>query len=98
MTADNPRTRAEIPVSGGKDYCNKRNARRQRLSRHLHTAGPRPVLEALIAAESGQPLDDVLEGYARIPSSFFSILGASSLPGYAPSLRGLVHDIRREED
>ena len=78
MTADNPRTRAEIPVSGGKDYCNKRNARRQRLSRHLHTAGPRPVLEALIAVESGQPLDDVLEGYARIPSSFFSILGASS--------------------
>jgi hypothetical protein len=26
----------------------------------------------------GQPLDDVLEDFARIPSSFYSILGASS--------------------
>ena len=56
----------------------ERNARRRRLSKHLHEAGPRPVLEALIAVDSGQPLDDVLEDYARIPSSFFSIVGASS--------------------
>jgi hypothetical protein len=32
----------------------------------------------LLAVEEGQPLDDVLESYARIPSSYFSILGASS--------------------
>jgi hypothetical protein len=46
-------------------------------SRHLHQR-PRPVCEALIAVEKGRPLDDVLEDYARIPSSFFSILGAIS--------------------
>ena len=34
--------------------------------------------EALIAVDSGQPLDDVLEDYARIPSSFYRIVGASS--------------------
>ena len=55
-----------------------RTPRRQRLCKHLHAAGPRPVLEALLAVDSGQPLDDVLEGFARIPSSFYSILGASS--------------------
>ena len=71
----------KAPEEGGQDACcepNKRNARRQRLCKHLHRAGPRPVLEALIAVDSGQPLDDVLEDYARIPSSFFSILRASS--------------------
>jgi hypothetical protein len=57
---------------------NKRSVRRQHLCRRLHTAGSRPVLEALIAVESGQPLDDVLEDFARVPSSFYSILGASS--------------------
>jgi hypothetical protein len=72
----------KAPVKGGQATChdesNKRSARRQRLCKHLHRAGPRPVLEALIAVDSGQPLDDVLEDYARIPSSFFSILRASS--------------------
>ena len=57
---------------------NKRSVQRQYLSRRLHAAGPRPVLEALLAVEGGQPLDDVLEDYARVPSSYFSILGASS--------------------
>ena len=32
-----------------------RSARRMRLCTHLHAAGPRPVLEALIAVDSGQP-------------------------------------------
>jgi hypothetical protein len=67
---------------GGQDACsdepNKRNARRQRLCKHLHAAGPRPVMEALLAVDGGQPLDDVLEDYGRVPSSFFSILRASS--------------------
>jgi hypothetical protein len=56
----------------------ERSVRRQYLSKRLHAAGPRPVLEALLAVDGGQPLDEVLEGFARIPSSFFSILGASS--------------------
>jgi hypothetical protein len=57
---------------------NKRSVRRQHLCRHLQKAGSRPVLEALLAVEAGQPLDDVLEDFARVPSSYFSILGASS--------------------
>jgi hypothetical protein len=65
----------KAPVSGDPAI---RTARRRRLCKHLHAAGPRPVLEALLAVDSGQPLDDVLEEYVRIPSSFFSILGASS--------------------
>jgi hypothetical protein len=72
----------KAPEKGGQDACsdepNKRNARRQRLCKHLHAAGPRPVMEALLAVDGGQPLDDVLEDYGRVPSSFFSILGASS--------------------
>jgi hypothetical protein len=52
----------------------KRSVRRQYLSKRLHAAGPRPVLEALLAVDGGQPLDDVLEGFARVPSSFYSIL------------------------
>ena len=45
----------------------KRSARRIQLCADLHAAGPRPVLEALIAVDSGQPLDDVLEDFGRIP-------------------------------
>jgi hypothetical protein len=55
----------------------KRSARRIRLSAQLHAAGPRPVLEALIAVDSGQPLDDVLEDFARIPADTYHAVGAS---------------------
>jgi hypothetical protein len=48
-----------------------RSARRMRLCAHLHSAGPRPVLEALIAVDRGQPLDDVLEDFARIPADIY---------------------------
>jgi hypothetical protein len=65
----------KVLVSGD---ASLRDARRQRLCKHLHAAGPRPVLEALLAVDCGQPLDDVLEEYVRIPSSFFSILGGST--------------------
>jgi hypothetical protein len=54
-----------------------RSARRRRLCAHLHNAGPRPVLEALIAVESGQPLDDVLEDFGRIPADIYHTVGAS---------------------
>ena len=57
-----------------------RNARRRCLVRHLHEAGPRPVLEALIAVEKGQSLDDVLDDFGRIPVSTYHAFGASELP------------------
>ena len=49
----------------------KLSARRMELCAHLHAAGPRPVLEALIAVDRGQPLDDVLEDFARIPTDIY---------------------------
>ena len=55
----------------------KRSARRMRLCTHLHAAGPRPVLEALIAIDSGQPLDDVLEDFGRVPADIYHAVGAS---------------------
>ena len=45
-----------------------RSARRIELCEHLHAAGPRPVLEALLAVDSGQDLDEVLEDFGRIPA------------------------------
>jgi hypothetical protein len=57
-----------------------RPARRRRLCAHLHSAGPRPVLEALLAVDSGQPLDDVLEDFGRIPADIYHAVGASSFP------------------
>ena len=54
-----------------------RTARRIRLAAHLHAAGPRPILEALLAVDSGQPLDDVLEDFARIPADTYRAVGAS---------------------
>jgi hypothetical protein len=80
---DEKKTPAEARYLGGdvNDIAppdNERSVRRQYLSKRLHIAGPRPVLEALLAVDSGQPLDDVLEDFARVPSSFYRILGASS--------------------
>jgi hypothetical protein len=58
----------------------RRSTRRLRLSAHLHAAGPRPVLEALIAVDSGQPLDDVLEDFARIPADIYRDVDAIYKP------------------
>jgi hypothetical protein len=57
-----------------------RTARRQRLVAHLYAAGPRPVLEAMIEVATGEPLDDVLERYARIPVAAYHEIGANALP------------------
>jgi hypothetical protein len=56
-----------------------RNARRQRLARSLWESGPRPVLEALLEVEAGQPLDRVLERYGRISPRIYRALGADVL-------------------
>jgi hypothetical protein len=59
---------------------NPRNARRQRLAAHLYRCGPRPVLEALLAVESGRALDQVLEGFARLQPEIYHAVGADVLP------------------
>ena len=57
-----------------------RNSRRQYLVQHLHAAGPRPVLEALLEVEAGRDLDCVLERYAEIPIGVYRAVGADTLP------------------
>ena len=57
-----------------------RSARRMRLCAHLHSAGPRPVFEALLAVESGQDLDAVLEDFGRFPAGVYHAVGASHFP------------------
>ena len=59
---------------------NTRSSRRQRLARHLHQCGPRPVLEALLAVEAGQRLDEVLEDFARLQPEIYQAVGADVLP------------------
>ena len=54
-----------------------RSARRKRLCAHLHSAGPRPVLEALLSVEAGHDLDEVLEDFGRIPAATYFLVGAS---------------------
>jgi hypothetical protein len=71
-------TGARIERFGGQlDQANsKRTPRRQRLARHLHQCGPRPVLEALIAVEGGAPLDEVLEDFCRLVPEVYQAMGA----------------------
>ena len=57
----------------------RRSPSRQRLVLHLHRCGPRPVLEALLALEAGQPLDDILEDFGRIPPHVYQAVGADHL-------------------
>jgi hypothetical protein len=57
-----------------------RNARRQRLVLHLHQAGPRVVLEAMLELEQGHDLDDVLEDFGRLTVETYHAVGADILP------------------
>lgn len=61
------------------DRSTVRNPRRQRLAKHLHECGPRPVLEALLAVEAGQSLDATLEDFGRLPAPIYHALGADQL-------------------
>jgi hypothetical protein len=65
------------------DHYTARNVRRQYLAAHLHSCGPRPVLEALIAVAVGQCLDQVLADFARVPAAVYSALGADELQIHA---------------
>jgi hypothetical protein len=80
MTAAAPKPAS---ASGYDDRCRAhheaRNARRQRLVKHLWQAGARPVLEALLEVDAGRPLDEVLERFGRIPPHIYRTLGADVL-------------------
>ena len=77
---DEKKAPAEARHLGGSDrnhrspLDSKRNRRRQYLSAQIHAAGPRPVLEALIAVHE---VDDVLADFARIPPEVYHAMGAS---------------------
>ena len=56
-----------------------RSARRQRLVAHLHAAGHRSCLEALLEVACGRDLDEALESFGRIPVEIYRTLGADLL-------------------
>jgi hypothetical protein len=60
--------------------CDARTPRRQHLVQHLVNCGDRPVLEALLAVEAGQDLDEVLEDFARLDPKIFEAIGADIMP------------------
>jgi hypothetical protein len=57
-----------------------RTPRRQRLVKHLHRCGPRPVLEALLHVDAGEPLDVVLEAFCCLKPEDYAAAGADVLP------------------
>jgi hypothetical protein len=61
-------------------FLEARSAKRQRLVAHLHDAGPRPVLEALISVAQGKDIDQVLADFGRVAVSTYHAVGASELP------------------
>jgi hypothetical protein len=62
------------------ELFDRRSAKRQRQVKHLHAAGPRPVLEALLAVAAGAPSDAVLADFARVPVRIHQGTCASELP------------------
>jgi hypothetical protein len=62
------------------NFKNERNTKRQNQVAHIYRAGPRPVLEALLAVSAGENLDDVLADFARVPVSTYHMIGADELP------------------
>ena len=68
------------PKNHHRTFLQARSSKRQRLVAHLHAAGPRPVLEALISVAQGNDLDEVLADFARIPVDIYRRLGADELP------------------
>jgi hypothetical protein len=70
----------------------KRTARRMRLCAHLHAAGPRPVLEALLAVESG--------GHSMTCSKILRAFLPTSITPFSPSIQtsqGPQHEYCRED-
>lgn len=59
---------------------NTRTPRRQHLAAHLHRCGVRPMFEAMLELEAGQPLDEVLERYCRLVPELYASIGADQFP------------------
>jgi hypothetical protein len=66
----------------------RRNVRRQHLARHLCACGERPALEALIAAENGENLDEVLADFGRLPAEIYRSVGGSEFPNQFRIVKG----------
>jgi hypothetical protein len=62
------------------EFYQQRNNRRQRLAAHLHAAGARPILEALLDVASGRDLDETLADFGRVAVSTYKMVGADALP------------------
>jgi hypothetical protein len=60
-----------------------RSARRVRQAHHLHAAGVRPVFEALLAVAAGQPIDEALAEFCRVPVATYHAVGADEFPPLA---------------
>jgi hypothetical protein len=60
-------------------HSERYSPRRRHLVQHLYRGGPRPILEALLAMEKGERLDDVLADFASIPVSVYRAAGASEM-------------------
>jgi hypothetical protein len=59
------------PESPSTDVWQARSVRRRLQVQHLHRCGPRCILEALRAVESGEPLDAVLADFERLPPEVY---------------------------
>jgi hypothetical protein len=57
-----------------------RNVRRVRLARHLHAAGPRPVLEAMLDLANGRDRDETLQDFGRVSVETYANVGADDFP------------------
>jgi hypothetical protein len=71
-----------------RDRLDPRNARRQRLVLHLHAAGSRPTLEALLDVPGGRDLDETLEDFARVPVEVYRQVGAAEFPNQFQIVKG----------
>jgi hypothetical protein len=63
-----------------RDRRDPRNIRRVRLARHLHAAGPRPVLEALLDVADGRDLDETLQDFGRVSVETYRSVDADDFP------------------
>ncbi len=52
----------------------------EKLAAHLHSLGPRPILEALREVADGADLDDVLADYSQLDSGVVHALGGDKFP------------------
>jgi hypothetical protein len=62
------------------DRLDARNVRRQRLARHLHECGVRPMFEAMLDIADGRDLDEVLQDFGRVSVETYHSVDADDFP------------------